>query len=573
MTVIRVNYGQSVHGEEEVEAVVKVLRGSTQMGPHVQEFEIKVAALFAKRFAVMVNSGSSALYLAVEVLGLDPGSEVITPVLTFATTVAPLVRAGLIPAFIDVEEGTYNIDVSKIEEMTTPNTSAIVVPNLIGNLPDWDRIREIADHHNLEVLEDSADTLGAILRGTSTGRRSDISTTSFYGSHVINCAGNGGLLAMNDPEVSRRAKLLRSWGRSSSLFQTEESERIEVRFDVELNGIPYDRKFIFEEIGFNLEPSELGAAFGLVQLNRLKANIEARRRNFEKHLAFFGQHKQWFILPRELEGAYTGWLAFPLTLRERVPFTRRDFQIYLEENNIQTRPVFTGNILRQPAFANIRRKESPSGYPEADKVTRGGVLIGCHHGLTDEQIAHVHTARWLIAVIHDLRRPALHSDKGQEWDRPFAVEDNGIAVARDQRNEPDDRYKPAESTRNSSLLSRLGALLRGSAAACDDLVREPKRSRDLEGGTVNPAVVTLVTQLGREAHDVLGRTVHAVHSSRSVRNLHRVPPLAIASRPISSASFCAQDRPSRAGAWRTRARPTCRTRGRVASTTAWPRCR
>ena len=386
----RVSYGQSVHGEEEIEAVVKVLRTSTQMGPHVREFEDKVAALFSKRFGLMVNSGTSALYLAVEVLGLRPGSEVITPALTFSTTVAPLIRAGFVPAFVDVEEGTYNIDVSRIEEMITPNASAIVVPNLIGNLPDWDRIRELADRCGLKVLEDSADTLGATLRGTSTGRRSDISTTSFYGSHVINCAGNGGLLCTDHPDMARRVKLLRSWGRSSSLFQTQESELIETRFDVELDGIPYDRKFVFDEVGFNLEPSELGAAFGLVQLSKLKDNIEARRRNFKTHLDFFKRYDEWFVLPRELGDAYTGWLAFPLTLREGAPFSRRDFQIHLEQNNIQTRPVFTGNILRQPAFSKIQRKECPTGYPEADKVMRGGVLIGCHHGLIEEQIEYVH---------------------------------------------------------------------------------------------------------------------------------------------------------------------------------------
>ncbi len=274
--------------------------------------------------------------------------------------------------------------------MVTSKTAAIVAPNLIGNLPDWDRIREIADQYHLTILEDSADTLGATLRGVSTGRRSDISVTSFYGSHIINCAGNGGLLAMDDPEMARQAKLLRSWGRSSSLIQTEDSERIDVRFDVELAGIPYDRKFTFEEVGFNFEPSELGAAFGLVQLSKLKKNIEARRRNFDNHIAYFRRYEEWFVLPRELLQIQTGWLAFPLTLRETAPFTRREFQIYLEQNNIQTRPVFTGNILRQPAFANIAHKASADGYPEADKVMRGGIMIGCHHGLTEEQIEYVH---------------------------------------------------------------------------------------------------------------------------------------------------------------------------------------
>ena len=196
----------TVHGEEEIAAVVEVLRTSTQMGANVREVRgRRVAALFAKRHGIMVNSGSSANYLAIELLGLPQGAEVITPALTFATTVAPLVRDGLVPAFVDVEPDTFNIDVGQIEAMIAPQTqSAMMVPSLIGNLPDWDRIAEIAAAHDLLVVEDSADTLGATLRGTSTGTRSDISTTSFYGSHVINCAGNGGMLCVNDETVARR---------------------------------------------------------------------------------------------------------------------------------------------------------------------------------------------------------------------------------------------------------------------------------------------------------------------------------------------------------------------------------
>ena len=201
----------------------KCSRTSTQMGAKVREMQEKVAALFAKDHGVMVNSGSSANYLAMELLNLAEGSEVITPALTFATTVAPIVRSRLIPAFIDVEEGTYNIDADKIEAMIGPKTKAMMIPSLIGNLPDWDRIRAIADAHGLMVIEDSADTLGATLCGTSTGTRSDISTTSFYGSHVINAAGNGGMLCMSDPDLARRALLLRSWGRTSSLFVDSES--------------------------------------------------------------------------------------------------------------------------------------------------------------------------------------------------------------------------------------------------------------------------------------------------------------------------------------------------------------
>ncbi|SPF76923.1 GDP-4-keto-6-deoxy-D-mannose-3-dehydratase / pyridoxamine-phosphate transaminase [Aliiroseovarius pelagivivens] len=385
---MRVNYGQTVHGQEEIDAVVEVLKTSTQMGPRVRKMQERVAALFAKSHGIMVNSGSSANYLAVEILDLPKGSEVITPALTFATTVAPLVRQGLVPAFVDVAPGTYNIDVDAIERMITPNTSAVMIPSLIGNLPDWVRIREIADAHGLKVIEDSADTLGATIGSDSTGKYSDVSTTSFYGSHVINGAGNGGMLCVNDEELGRRALLLRSWGRSSSLFV--ESETIENRFNVQVDGIDYDAKFLFEDLGYNLEPSEISAAFGLVQLDKLDHNIREREKNFDAHMAFFKAYEDWFILPNQLPNSRTGWLSFPVTLRESAPFTRRDMQIHLEKADIQTRPVFTGNILRQPAMQNVTRKTDPAGYPVSDEVMKGGVLLAVHHGLTQAHMDYMH---------------------------------------------------------------------------------------------------------------------------------------------------------------------------------------
>ncbi len=385
---MRVNYGQTVHGEEEIAAVLEVLRTSTQMGPKVREMQERVSALFAKEHGIMVNSGSSANYLAIELLDLPAGSEVITPALTFATTVAPIVRAGLVPSFVDAAPGTYNIDVDAIEAMITPRTKAMMIPSLIGNLPDWDRIQDIAAAHDLTVIEDSADTLGATLRGTSTGTRSHISTTSFYGSHVINAAGNGGMLCVSDPDLARRALLLRSWGRTSSLYL--DSESIETRFNVELDGFAYDAKFLFEELGFNIEPSEIGAAFGLVQLGKLERNIAAREHNFQRQYAFFKAYEDWFELPRQMPESRTGWLAFPLTIRPDAPFTRRQLQTWLEQCDIQTRPVFTGNILRQPAMKSVNLRASPEGYPVADDVMRGGVLLACHHGLEEAHLDYMH---------------------------------------------------------------------------------------------------------------------------------------------------------------------------------------
>lgn len=384
---IRVPYGLTVHDDEEINAVMEVLRTSTQMGKNVAQFEAKIAALFNKKHGIMVNSGSSALLLAMEILEIPAGSEVITPVLTFSTTVASIVKNNLIPVFIDVEEGTYLINVDAIESAITPRTKAIVIPNLLGNLPNWKKVKEIATKHNLFVIEDSADTLGANYGNKPSGSFSDVSITSFYGSHIINCAGNGGILCVNNDNHLRKAKLLRSWGRSSSLFV--ESEAIENRFNVELDGIPYDAKFVFEEIGYNYEPSELGAAFGLVQLQKLNANISARQKNFETLINFFKQYEEWFILPKMLPDVSTAWLAFALTLREGAPFDRRQLQIFLEKKDIQTRVVFTGNILRQPGFKNIKCVKNSNGYTQADKVMRGGILVACHHGLTEEMLAHL----------------------------------------------------------------------------------------------------------------------------------------------------------------------------------------
>ena len=388
-TIRPVPYGRTVHGEEEIAAVCKVLRSSTQMGVNVRSLEARVSGLFDKAHGIMVNSGSSANYLAVEILGLPEGSEVITPALTFATTVAPLIKNGLIPVFVDVEPDTFNIDVDAIEQAISDKTRAVMIPSLIGNMPDWRRIREVADRHNLLVIEDSADTLGGTIEGVSTGAYSDISTTSFYGSHVINCGGNGGMLCVNDEALMREAKLLRSWGRDSSLFD-EASEKIENRFNVDLGGIGYDAKFVFSRIGYNHEPSEMGAAFGLVQLDKLDHNIDARLANYEAQRAFFANYEDWFFLPRQLPGSRTGWLAFPLIIRDTAPFTRTQLQIFLEKAGIQTRVCFTGNILRQPGFRDIARREVPGGYPNADQVTRGGMLMACHHGLVPEDITHNH---------------------------------------------------------------------------------------------------------------------------------------------------------------------------------------
>tara|TARA_B100001057_G_C22857853_1_gene953371 strand:+ start:1060 stop:2262 length:1203 start_codon:yes stop_codon:yes gene_type:complete len=387
---IRVPYGSTVHGQEEIDAVVKVLKTTTQMSDNVREFESKVAAKYSKDYAIMVNSGSSALYLSIEALNLPKGSEVITPALTFGTTVASIVNNDLVPVFVDVKPNTYCIDETQIESKITENTSAIVAPDLMGNICEWPTIRELADKHNLKILVDSADTIGATYDGISTGTFADVAITSFYGSHIINGAGNGGMIVTSDKELADKCSLLRSWGRSSSLFV--ESEAIENRFNVQLEGIQYDAKFVFEELGYQLEPSEISAAFALVQLEKLDQNMELRNKHFNSHLDFLSKYSEFFELPVQNPKSYTCWLAFPMIVKKKAPFTRTDMQIFLEKRNIQTRVVFTGNILRQPMMKDVKYIGDADEFVNADRVMKQGILLACHHGLNGEMIEHLYSS-------------------------------------------------------------------------------------------------------------------------------------------------------------------------------------
>ncbi|MDB9897978.1 DegT/DnrJ/EryC1/StrS family aminotransferase [Gammaproteobacteria bacterium] len=387
---IRVPYGSTVHGQEEIDAVVNVLQTTTQMSTNVREFEGEVASLFGKEHGIMVNSGTSALYLAFEALNLPKGSEVITPALTFGTTVACLIKNDLIPVFVDVKPNTYCIDETEIESKITNNTSAIIAPDLMGNICEWPIIAQLAKKNNLKIVVDSADTLGSTHDGIATGKFADVAITSFYGSHIINGAGNGGMVVTSDDAIADRCKLLRSWGRSSSLFI--ESEAIENRFDIQLDGIQYDAKFVFEEAGYQLEPSEISAAFALVQLKKLDENISLRNKHFNAHNKFFGKFDTFFTLPEQNPKAHTCWLAYPVIVNENKYFSRTDLQIFLEKRNIQTRVVFTGNILRQPMMKDVRYVGEADDFVNADRVMKQGILLACHHGLSEAMIEHLYSS-------------------------------------------------------------------------------------------------------------------------------------------------------------------------------------
>jgi CDP-6-deoxy-D-xylo-4-hexulose-3-dehydrase len=387
----RIEYAGSVHGDEEIEAVVEVLRGGAtalRIGKNVRQMEEMVAESFGKQRGIMVNSGSSALYLAIELLDLEPGDEIITSAVTFSTDIAPMLRAGLVPVFVDVTEDTYQIDVDQIGSAIGPRTRAVLAPNLIGNCPDWDVIRAIGDRHDLKLVEDSCDCLGAKLNGTPTGTRSDLSLTSFALSHIITAAGTGGMILMDDPELADRALLLRRWGRRSEpkFFGSKKGTR---SFFSDLDGMEYDDIFIFDELGWNFEPSELSAAFGCVQMRKLPQNLARRQRNYELLTRCLERRPEVFVLPRLTPGIETGWHMYPFLIRPESGVKRGEFQRHMESNGVDTRMVWTGNVTRQPAFKNRPHRVAPGGLPNADRVMSCGLILPCNHGIDDEGVAYM----------------------------------------------------------------------------------------------------------------------------------------------------------------------------------------
>ena len=387
---MKIYYGKAIYNNKEISAAVKVLKKTSLNlidGPAVKEFEKKIVKLFGKKYGLMVNSGSSANLLALASFDFKKGSEIITPTLTFSTTVSPIYQLGLVPHFIDVEKNKFTANISQIEKCINKKTVAIVIPNLLGNIPEWKQISKIAKKYKLKVIEDSADTIGYKYENSNTGKYSDIVTNSFYASHIITGAGFGGLVCFNNKKLYDRAKLLRGWGRSSSVF--DESESIKLRFSSKVDGIPYDGKYIFSAMGYNFIPSEISAAFAIEQLKKLKKNIEIRIKNFKFLYNFFKEYTYLIKLPLQNLNSKTGWLAFPIVLRENNNIKRKNLQIYLEKNNIQTRTIFTGNILRQPMMKDrYFRKHKESGLV-SDDVMKNGILIGCHHGLRINELKYI----------------------------------------------------------------------------------------------------------------------------------------------------------------------------------------
>ncbi|WP_035527037.1 DegT/DnrJ/EryC1/StrS family aminotransferase [Haliea salexigens] len=387
-----VRYGGAMFGEDEIAKVNAVLQDPNGMipGARVGEFEAEVAAFMGKKHGVMVNSGSSALMIAMRLLNLPQGSEVITPALTFSTDVATIYQAGYTPVFIDVGLDSYQMIADRVEDVVTENTRAILVPDLIGGIGDWDKLRALADKHGLQLVHDSADTLGGSLRGRKTATRADISITSFSIFHIITALGNGGMVFFDDDEHLDKALMLRAWGRSSEkyMFGTKVAES-DGRFLEKLDGLDYDSLFLFEDLAYGFIPNEAGAAFGLGQMNRIHELWKLRNTRFQGYYDFFAEHADQFIVPTTLPETETTWICFPLQIRPETGWSRKRLQMHLEDSGIFSRVIFSGNITRHPMLKGRDYRVHPEGLGNCDQIMEFGVMLPCHPTMTEEDQQYV----------------------------------------------------------------------------------------------------------------------------------------------------------------------------------------
>ena len=359
---------KEAYGDAEIKAVVDCLNDGwlAGFGPKTVQFEKEVSSLFSKQYGLFVNSGSSAILLGLNALELLPGDEVITPACTFSTTVAPILQCGLKPVFCDVEIGTYVPTVEQVCSKITSKTKVILLPNLIGSIPDWAGIRKEINNNRPDIIlfEDSADTI------VSTPE-TDISITSFYSSHLITAAGSGGMLMVNNDKYLKRATMFRDWGRIG-----DNSEDIKTRFEFSIDDIPYDYKFLYGAIGYNMKSSEMNAAFGLVQVSRLEEIRLKRKQVFNRYLENL---KDVTDLVMPVNTFNSDWLAIPFMTKDRLGLLT-----YLEENNIQTRVCFAGNITRHPVYRDYLEV-----FPNSDKIMAEGFLLGAHHGMTVDDVDYI----------------------------------------------------------------------------------------------------------------------------------------------------------------------------------------
>jgi CDP-6-deoxy-D-xylo-4-hexulose-3-dehydrase len=395
----RINYGGRVYDEQELIALVDAsLDFWLTMGENGLAFEEALADYLGLSHAIMVNSGSSANLAAVTTLcspqieaPLQPGDEVITPAATFPTTVAPLVQNNLVPVFVDCDLGTYNATPEQVEEAVSDRTRALFLPHTLANPCHMDRFMDTARRHNLYVLEDACDALGSRFDGKMLGTFGHLSTYSFYPAHHIT-TGEGGAVVTDDDSLAKVCVSIRDWGRDCWCDHRTRNHHgaCGKRFSYAIPGMPgtYDHKYLYSNIGYNLRPTDLQAALGLVQLKKFPTFVEARKRNFEHLYQGLQPFDEFLILPIWDQRADVCWFALPITVRDSAPFARNDLVNWLEERHIETRFLFAGNILRQPGFVDIPHR-IVGDLRNTDLVMRGTFFIGVYPGLDKARLNYM----------------------------------------------------------------------------------------------------------------------------------------------------------------------------------------
>ncbi|MCC7194311.1 MAG: lipopolysaccharide biosynthesis protein RfbH [Gemmatimonadaceae bacterium] len=386
-----------VFGAEELQQLVEAsLDFWLTAGPYAEKFEREFASVMSARHAMLVNSGSSANLLAVSALcspmldgrELKPGDEVITVAAGFPTTVNPIFQNRLVPVFVDVELPGYGIDVSRLDDALSPRTRAIVLAHPLGNPYDIGAVAAFAKEHDLFVVEDCCDAVGAKFDGRSVGTFGDLATASFYPAHHITM-GEGGAVLAHKPKWKRIVESYRDWGRDCWCAPGKENT-CGKRFGWQLGQLPfgYDHKYIYSHVGYNLKATDMQAAIGLAQLQRLPAFIAARNRNYETLRAALADLDDVFEFAAVHPKAEPSWFGFPMRVREGAPFDRNALVQFLEGRKIATRLLFGGNLTRQPAYEGLTYRVA-GDLARSDQVMHGTLWIGCYPGLTEEMLVWV----------------------------------------------------------------------------------------------------------------------------------------------------------------------------------------
>ena len=393
----RIHYGGRIFDENELMNLVdSSLDFWLTAGRYAEEFEARLSAYLGVSNAILVNSGSSANLIAITSLTshkleerrLKPGDEVITVAAGFPTTIAPLVQNQLIPVFVDIDIGNYNIRTEDIENAISPKTRALFIAHALGNPFDIDAIISIAEKHDLWLIEDNCDALGSRYKARLTGTFGHFATLSFYAAHHIT-TGEGGCVITNDETLARIARSFRDWGRDC-YCEGGQSNRCGKRFSQKFGDLPlgYDHRYVYSHLGYNLKMTDMQAAVGLAQMDKLDHFIERRKNNFQRLRSGLKHLDAFLLLPTATADSDPSWFCFPISVRENAPFTRTQLTEYLESNLVETRNLFGGNLLRHPALANVKCRVV-GNLKNTDFIMNNSFFIGVYPGITNRHIDYI----------------------------------------------------------------------------------------------------------------------------------------------------------------------------------------